>query len=73
MPELSQINKIQKYCDNRISYEEFLKNINAVDDIYGNEKWEFFKKSPIRMITSENREKLYKYIIEKIEQMKYQG
>lgn len=72
--KLEDLNILQKYCDNRVSYEDFKAIIQySALGGYIEAQWNHFVKNPIRFITSRNERKLLEYIIRKIEITNYRG
>jgi len=67
------LNTFQKYCDNQLTYEEFLSGINEIDTAYAMDKWKSFQNNPVGFITSENRYEFFKEILNTIEKTGYKA
>ena len=68
-----EINKIQKFCDNQLNYETFIKLSNMQDDSYSLEQFKNFSKNPFRYMTSRNEQELFRNIFTMINSKNYQG
>lgn len=68
-----EVNKIQKFCDNQLNYEIFIKLSNMQDDSYSLEQFKKFSENPFRYITSRNEQELFKNISKVIKIKSYQG
>lgn len=68
-----EINKIQKFCDNQLNYETFIKLSNMQDDSYSLEQFKKFIENPFRYMTSRNEQELFRNILETINSKNYQG
>ncbi|WP_368028852.1 hypothetical protein [Arcobacter sp. s6] len=69
----NEINKIQKFCDNQLNYETFIKLSNMQDDSYSLEQFKKFIENPFRYMTSRNEQELFRNILETINSKNYQG
>ena len=68
-----EINKIQKFCDNQLNYETFIKLSNMQDDSYSLEQFKKFIENPFRYMTSRNEQELFRNTLETINSKNYQG
>ena len=71
----NDLNKLQKYCDNRIDQPKFIELMKAQynDESYIIGKWISFKNNPIQFITSRAERFLLAGIINEINSTDYQG
>lgn len=69
------LNKLVKFCSNRISYSEFesMMMLKYNDSNYISNLWELFVKNPLLFITARNEEFLFDEIQKTMENMDYKG
>ena len=68
-----ELNTLQKYCDNKITYDFFLEGISNIDDYYGKEQWIKFNKNPINFLTTSGRTEFFDKIKKQIIKTEYTG
>jgi hypothetical protein len=72
---LKDLNTFQKYCDNRMNWNEFKNGmlLSYSDENYIENLWSDFTKNPTRFITSRSEDVLFNYIVEQILVLNYKG
>jgi len=73
MIDFKQINIIQKFCDNRVNYDLFIRFTNLEPDYYAVELFKDFRINPIRFMTSTNNSDLFYKIINLVDKKNYKG
>jgi len=76
LPHFNEINIIQKFCDNRVDLDLFIKLMSVAygdDKSYIEGKWILFKNNPIQFITSRAEKDLYNGICHIIKETDYKA
>jgi|GEM_PF-5932392 len=70
-----ELNKLVKFCYNRINQNDFLGYMREIynDDNYASKLWTQFRDNPTLFIVSRGEAKLLELIAKDIEEMGYKG
>lgn len=72
--KFSELNVLQKYLTNRVSYESFkVAYAPRYEESYIESLYDQFVKNPVAYITDRCGEEFFDYIIEQIETTNYKG
>ena len=73
--KLKDLDTLQKYCDNRMNWNEFKNGmlLTYSDENYIKNLWSYFTSNPTRFITARNEIDLFDYIIKLIDKSNYKG